>query len=289
MRITGRFTRKYHVTTPLTTSTLAVSDLLELTSRLQIRDIFDEPAYLSYQINHQYPGAAFDLYPGPNCDNDEGLDGDVTYSFEDNRKVLCFNAQDQKVLRAYNYNPYTGRELPHSVVRDLHITTPAFDLDRPCGKLRPRLSQETLHWLTGWMGAGVYPGQKLKKIPLQLRRELAPIRRCTPITVYRGISFNTQDQIDTFLHEIRDGYRTVYLTSWSTDKASAEHYSKGGVLLEMEVRPQDVLVDTNMLSEELYRRMNAIHQHEVVVLPGSTIRRFWREQSENRFSSFLNE
>ena len=192
----------------------------------------------------------------------------------------CFAVEDEDLLRTGKINPFTGKALRVEFLEDLGAVGEPVDPEvmctdcprEPCYNVTP-LSERTMKWLRNWMDRGVFDQFSLVyRIDPYVRLELAPFKRCTPVTAYRGMSF-TEELYRQFTEENPGpAYTTLVLTSWTTDLRKAIEYGSNEdyvIVMQASFLPADVFVDTRLISPRVYRELNATPQNEVIVLPGT--------------------
>ena len=143
-----------------------------------------------------------------------------------------------------------------------------------CKSEKP-LSDRAREWLYDWIerlpALEYEEGKLLPSINKNIANELSNYKRCNPIAVYRGLSFEEKDSRNLqgylplwtgkeFLLEINR------LTSWTTDYKISNEFARTGIagfIMEMIANARDILADFNVMTKPFDS------EKEVIILPGT--------------------
>jgi hypothetical protein len=240
---------------------------------------------LNKKYNDIFEG--YKRYIDETCHNLRLLDEEY-FLFIDNKKRWCFTSEDVDQVLSTNINPYTGKKMNASEWSySFQETTYPEIPDDLCTSIDPSastkitLSEKAHDLLYFWKHEVFTLGNVYFKVPFKIQKELAQTRPCGTFTLYRGMSFPTEENYTAFLkragciyidNSLASGdmigkckFHQPTFASWSWRKEVAQNfatnYFKFGIVMTATFSTRDVLVDLTKIS--------SLHssEEEVIILP----------------------
>jgi hypothetical protein len=204
---------------------------------------------------------------------------DQIYEYDESEKRWCFNTEQFFDVCKGGKNPYTGKDVDKKWIEETCfensegeeecvLSTPSTTTTFPI-----EISDKAKKLLDRWTTEIYTFGQIFFSVPCSIQKEFAPTRPLNEMTLYRGMSFKTEEHLKEFLHYnsfSEDEYKLVseYTTfsSWTIELDTATAFGKKlkyGIVVSVNVSPHDVLVDMNKIKYDAQ-----YDEKEVIIFPG---------------------
>jgi hypothetical protein len=182
--------------------------------------------------------------------------------YHEGKRCFAFTAQDVRLVREFQLNPYSGHQITASVLKDLGVIIQHLDVNLYDGR-RLKFSEECSKWLNAYCyGTFMFSYKEAYRVPHFVRLECLSVKENRRHTLYRGMKDRHSKPSTTF--------DSLVPSSWSKSLEIAEGFANPGFVLQVEVDPVSILIDMTMVNAEVNNfKLCPSAQAEVVLLPGT--------------------
>jgi hypothetical protein len=213
------------------------------------------------------------------CTNVAAATDELVIYIDTKQRRWCFTKNQLEDICRYGYHPYLATKISDEWRRENcndnntcpHVKSACYTNQVGAGADHIELSERSEQLLDFWTKEIYTFGQVFFHVPCEVQADFARTRPCMPVTLFRGISFQTIDVFKNFMFSSQSSetelmIENIAFTSWTTVEDVANWFANRytcGIIFSREFTKEEILVDTNVIT---YKTRD--EEYEVIVNPG---------------------